>query len=251
MLNNNYNLRVNLPLTSHTGKIRIKRRKNVNEYGVPVATKTNAFTDDCYVEWQIGYDAEIQDEEKLAKTIYPQEIFTGANGNKKALYELSQYIKDFYEQNIISKNDLLDIKNYLTNIKPNDYLDSCPELKINRREVGQRSFNDYNFDFKKIEYPILIYNFHINDFVAEVVIREKQYAVGIQPMLYLCFPITNLKSENTNDNLLGRTAKAKEEAYFIIDKDNIKVFLNMFKLFGTLSSNHNKDVISIIDIILK
>ena len=42
-------------------------------------------------------------------------------------------------------------------------------------------------------------------------VRIKQRAVGIQPMLYFCFPITELI---TNKPLIGRSAKKQEFAYF-------------------------------------
>lgn len=67
-------------------------------------------------------------------------------------------------------------------------------------------------------------------------------------MLYLCFPITELEN---SEKLLGRTAQTKEYGNFIINSNNINVFLEMLKLFGTLSKNHNKDILSIINIILK
>ena len=56
---------VAIPLTKATGKIRIKKRNNFNEYGIPVPTKAEAFSPQCYVEWQIGYDVAVKEEEKL------------------------------------------------------------------------------------------------------------------------------------------------------------------------------------------
>lgn len=66
-------------------------------------------------------------------------------------------------------------------------------------------------------------------------------------MLYLCFPITELKAET---NLIGRTANAKEIARFEIAESNIKVFLEMLKMFGILSDNHRHDILQIINTIL-
>lgn len=94
----------------------------------------------------------------------------------------------------------------------------------------------------------MIHKFEPFEIVTEIKITEKQYAIGVQPMLYFCFPVTELKSE---DILLGRTAKTKETADFIIDKNNINVFLEMLKIFGILSQNHNKDILSIIDVVIK
>jgi hypothetical protein len=93
----------------------------------------------------------------------------------------------------------------------------------------------------------LIHKFNGYEIVTEIKITEKQYAVGTQPMLYLCFPITELKAIT---NLIGRTAGTKEIAYFEITENNIKVFLEMLKMFGILSNNHRHDILQIINTIL-
>jgi len=93
----------------------------------------------------------------------------------------------------------------------------------------------------------LIHKFNGYEIVTEIKITEKQYAVGTQPMLYLCFPVTKLKAKT---NLIGRTAKTKEIAYFEITENNIKVFLEMLKMFGVLSNSHKHDILQIINTIL-
>ena len=85
-------INVLIPLTVPTGKIRIKQRSILNEYGIPFASRTNNFTQSCYVEWQIGYDVIISDKEKLKESTLQNVNFIGANGKEKALYELSEYI---------------------------------------------------------------------------------------------------------------------------------------------------------------
>ena len=62
-------------------------------------------------------------------------------------------------------------------------------------------------------------------------------------MLYLCFPITELQ---TNTVLIGRVAEIKEVASFGITKENIKIFIEILKMFGILSENHKHDVLEII-----
>ncbi len=49
-------LKVKLPMTQPTGKIRIKRRSFFSEYGMPVASRSECLDLKCYIEWQIGYD---------------------------------------------------------------------------------------------------------------------------------------------------------------------------------------------------
>ena len=103
----------------------------------------------------------------------------------------------------------------------------------------------------RISYPQLIYKFGIYEVIAEITIKEKQRAVGIQPMLYICFPITLLVDENGNSlNLLGRTAKTKEIAYFKIDNNNKNIILKSFEIFGMLAESHKTDVERILDTII-
>lgn len=248
---NNNEIHVAIPLTNGTGKTRIKKRSILNEYGIPVSTKSEPFNQNCYVEWQIGYDIITSDKIKLENTTLKDLCFIGANGKEKTLYELSEYIYYFYKWNLISKENLLGIKDYLESLTENNFLDNPianPELSIKRTSFVERKINGFDFLWTKVEYPLLVHKFSNYEIVTEIIIKEKQYAIGIQPMLYLCFPITEL--ENSNE-LLGRCAKTKEVATFKINKDNISVFLEMLKLFGTLSKNHNQDAISIIDTILK
>ena len=135
----------------------------------------------------------------------------------------------------------------LQNLSENNFLDTNPELSIKRTHPINKMINNFNFMWTKVEYPLLVYKFGNFEIVAEIKITEKQYAIGTQPMLYLCFPITELEN---SDKLLGRTALTKEFANFVINSENIGVFLEMLKLFGILSNNHNKDVISIVNVIL-
>ncbi|GBU25650.1 hypothetical protein R83H12_02305 [Fibrobacteria bacterium R8-3-H12] len=61
----NKEIRVAIPLTATSGKIRIKQRSILNEYGIPIATCQIDLSQDCYVEWQIGYDVVVAEKEKL------------------------------------------------------------------------------------------------------------------------------------------------------------------------------------------
>jgi len=49
-------IKIILPLTSHSSKIRVKKRKDIFYQGIPLATRQEKITSDCYFEWQISYD---------------------------------------------------------------------------------------------------------------------------------------------------------------------------------------------------
>jgi hypothetical protein len=235
-------------LTAVSGKIRIKNRSIVNEYGTPFAVKQNNFALSNYVEWQIGYDVVKKETEKLMESSLPETEFIGANGKVKALYELSEYIWYFYKWNIVSRKGLEDVIVYLNSIQDCDLIGNNSELQIDRSHPVAKNINGFDFEYTQVKYPLLIHKFNGYEIVTEIKITEKQYAVGTQPMLYLCFPITELKAKT---NLIGRTAETKEIANFEITENNVEVFLEMLKMFGILSKNHKHDILQIISTILK
>lgn len=239
---------VAIPLTTQTEKTRIKKRCILNQYGVPVATRSVPITQDCYVEWQIGYDVVVAEEEKLSLSTLKNVRFIGANGKEKAFYELSEYTWYFTKWGLISKNELELLKEKILHLNDDKLFENECELAIKRSHFIEKSFNNLNFLYSKIEYPLLVYKYEPFEIITEIVIKEKQKAVGVQPMLYLCFPITELITKTI---LIGRTAEKNEQADFIINKDNCNILIKLLHLFGMLSGNHKKDILSIIDICLQ
>ena len=242
-----HKIEVPILLTAVSGKIRVKNRSIVNEYGTPVAVRRDGFTLNNYVEWQIGYDVVKKEVGKLAESSLSETEFVGANGKVKALYELSEYIWHFYKWNIISKEELKSVTTYLNSIQDHDLIDNNSELQIDRSHPTAKNINGFDFEYTQVKYPLLIHKFNGYEIVTEIKITEKQHAVGTQPMLYLCFPITELKAKT---NLVGRTAEIKKIAHFEITEKNIEVFLEMLKIFGILSNNHKHDILQIINTIL-
>ena len=99
-------LSLEIPLKSQ-GKFRCKNRANSSEYGEGFAPKTEAFTKNSYVEWQIGYDARVDDVRDGKKsTTLTKRSFVGANGADKYLYELSEIVWKLSEVNLISKKQI-------------------------------------------------------------------------------------------------------------------------------------------------
>jgi hypothetical protein len=233
-----------IPLTSTSGKIRIKERTMIEHYGYPVATRQTAFNQNHYVEWQIGYDALIGDVKKIALTALSKFTFIGANAKRKALYELSEILYHCIKNNILTKQQLIGIKNKALALKNLDFLDN--KLKIKRSNFVKKEINGIEFEEATVEYPLLIHKFKDFDIITEIIVKEKQRAVGIMPMLYLCFPITKLQSKTL---LLGRKAQANEKADLIIDSSNADVFLELLFQFAMLSASHNHDIVEIINVI--
>ena len=88
---------VSIPLTRGKDKTRIKKRSNVLEYGELVSTRSERFNDNCYVEWQLGYDLSMRYGEKFERTTLKDVKYSTSSGEKRALYELSEYIWYFFK----------------------------------------------------------------------------------------------------------------------------------------------------------
>lgn len=243
--NDNEEIEVLIPLTLPTGKIRIKQRSILNEYGIPFFSRQNNFTQSCYIEWQIGYDVIVSEINKLKETTLQDINFIGSNGKNKALYELSEYIYYFYKWNVIDKIELINLKTFIENINNNDLLDVNNNYSIERGNFINKNIFDIDFLYTQVKYPLLVHKFDKYEIITEIKITEKQRAVGVQPMLYFCFPITELK-----EILIGRSASQNEKGTFVINKNNISVFLELLKIFGVLSISHKNDVLSILNVIL-
>jgi len=235
---------VPIPLTTHTGKIRIKERDNIYGYGNPTKTRTKPFNQKYYVEWQIGFDT------RIPNSNIPY-TFQNYKGEIKYLYELSEILCYLVKMGLVSKNDILQIRNFISSLPTNNLIEKHPDCKILRSHPILEQINGLNFEMLRISYPQLIYKFGIYEVIAEITIKEKQRAVGIQPMLYICFPITLLVDKNGIPlNLIGRIAEKNEIAYFKIDSTNKDIILKSFEIFGMLAESHKTDVERILNTII-
>ncbi|MGL2864467.1 R.Pab1 family restriction endonuclease [Helicobacter pylori] len=237
-------IEVSIPLTSISGKARVKIRHAFSDYGISTATRKIPFSLKHYVEWQIGYDVPIKDKEKFELTALKDKKyhFLGANNKVKTLYELSEMI--YYKQlGLISLENLENTLKYLEEQK--QFIED--NFMITRERFRSHQFGGMDFELSRISYPLLIHSFNDNQ-LSEIVIREQQYGSKTQAMLYFCFSILELK---TATPLLNRTAALKEHALLIVHQTNASMFLEMFKIFGLLSQAHHSDVLKILEKILQ
>ncbi|MCQ2682830.1 R.Pab1 family restriction endonuclease [Helicobacter pylori] len=108
-------IEVSIPLTSISGKVRVKIRHAFSDYGISTATRKIPFSLKHYIEWQIGYDVPIKDKEKFELTTLKDEKyhFLGANDKVKTLYELSEMIYYAKQLGLISLENLENTLKYL------------------------------------------------------------------------------------------------------------------------------------------
>ena len=98
----------------------------------------------------------------------------------------------------------------------------------------------------KVSYPLIVHKFGKYDIYAEIMNREKQRAVGVQPMLYVCLPITSLKYK---EQPLGRILDSNECGEWVIGKEEARLSLELFRIFGMLTEKHKYDVSEILKIL--
>ncbi|TLD83640.1 R.Pab1 family restriction endonuclease [Helicobacter trogontum] len=231
-------LRYEFPLSKATGKIRIKERFAFSDYGTPVAPTKTIITHKHYIEWQIGYDRVVNKDENYH--------FIGANSKRKQIYELSEFLEFGLKNNFITSKDLKKLKQEIQNNK--DFIED--REKIMRSNFTKETINNLNFFKSNVSYPLLVHQFSSKDLLCEIIIREKQRAVGVMPMLYFCVSLSSLKDAD-NQSFVGRQIQSKENGYLEINQQNIGVFLRMFEIFGMLSKVHQYDCMQILNYLIK
>lgn len=234
-------LKVTLPLTKPTGKIRIKERSFFGEYGAPVAGRTQKIGLANYVEWQIGYDL-LANASNRPRTTLQDSMFTNYKEERKYAYELSEILYYSAKHGLLSLEEIKEIYGKIKDLPESDTLEMREDMAICRTNPQSVNVNGVDFFRMTVKYPMLVHKFGQYDIYAEVMVREKQRAIGTQAMLYVCLPITSLRF--TRD-IIGRTFEAKETADWIVGREEASLSLELFRIFGMLSPKHRFDVLAI------
>ena len=236
------NLAVVLPMTRPTGKIRIKTRTFFGEYGNPIAVRQEKINQRCYVEWQIGYDV-LAIKDNAGKTTLSDRTFNNYKGETKYVYELSEILFYSHKLGLIKDSDIKEIYDFVKSISDKNLIDTIDFMRITRTNPIETKVNGVDFYEMKVAYPLIVHKFGKYDIYSEVMNKEKQRGAGVQPMLYVCIPITELSFD---EEPLGRTLKPKECSKWIIKEGETKLALELFKIFGMLSKKHQYDVLAIL-----
>lgn len=226
------------------GKFRFKKRENNLEFGKTFATKKDIFDNNVYLEWQIGYDAEVNKVKKgEKKTSLTDEYFIASNRKKKYLYELSEILYHSMHISLVEHNI---VEGLLNEIKQyNTFLD---EKKISIEHHSQISIYGIKYHELSIKLPSYFMIETSDNTQIEVSIQKQQYATGVQPMIYFCIP---LKTFANGNEYKGRSSKKSEMLLYNIDNNNISNILLLFRVFAMASHRHNHDIIEILDLLLK
>jgi hypothetical protein len=173
-------VRVRLPLTDVTGKVRVKE-KIADGFGIPVAPSKTVLGKKHYLEWQIGYDTP----DAKDATVVPQIKFT-RKGETKYGHELSKIIFESVRLGILSTNDLLHELDSLKKIPATDF----EESRAVQIEVSTNSANGFQSAVERLPQ----FTKSTPHGSVQIQFKQKQRAVGYQAMIYVCLPMAEVLS---------------------------------------------------------
>jgi hypothetical protein len=234
---NGDSVRVRLPLTDVTGKVRLKEI-SLDGFGIPVAPSKTVLGEKHYLEWQIGYDIPNTN----SPSVVP-EIKFQRNGEPKYGHELAKIIFEAVRIGILSTNDLIREVEALKKIQPAEFEESRAvqvEVSTNTTADGFQSAVQRLPQFTKTTPHGSV----------QIQLKQKQRAVGYQAMVYVCLPMNQVLDMNGNLRKPG-PAKSKETVYYDFNRDNAAFILDIIRAFGMASQQHNEDIRQILETILR
>lgn len=230
-------IRVRLPLTDVTGKVRVKE-KSPDGFGLPVAPSKISLGKKHYLEWQIGYDLPATN----SSSAVPEIQFT-RNGETKYGHELSKIILEAVRLGLLSTNDLAQEIVALKQIKPSEFEENLPvlvEAETNRAADGfQRAVQRVPQFTKTTPYGWV-----------QIQLKQKQRAVGYQAMVYVCLPMDEVLAADGSPRQTG-PARSKETVGYDFTRENAAFLLDIIHAFGLASQQHNEDIQKILGKILE
>jgi hypothetical protein len=230
-------IRVRLPLTDVTGKVRVKE-KSSDGFGLPVAPSKTVLGEKHYLEWQIGYDLPNTN----SPTVVPEIKFV-RNGETKYGHELSKIISEAVRLGILSTNDLTHEIEVLKRIQPAEFEENQSvqvEVSTNATADGFQSAIQRLPQFTKTTPHGWV----------QIQLKQKQRAVGYQAMVYVCLPMAEVLTTDDSPRQADK-AHSKETVFYDFNRDNAAFLLDIIHAFGLASQQHNEDIREILGKILE
>ncbi len=230
-------VRVRLPLTDVTGKVRVKEKSPAG-FGLPVAPSKTVLGAKHYLEWQIGYDVPGTN----SPTVVPEIKFT-RNGETKYGHELSKIIFEAVRLRLLSTNEILRAMEALKKIPANEF----EENQMVQVEVATNAAAD---GFQSAVQRLPQFTKTTPHGSVQIQLKQKQRAVGYQAMVYVCIPMPEVLTMTGSPRPPGR-AHSKETVFYDFNRDNAAFLLDIIHAFGMASAQHNEDIQKILGKILE
>lgn len=234
---NHDSIRVRLPLTDVTGKVRVKEL-SPEGFGIAIAPSKIVLAEKNYLEWQIGYDSP----DTNSPTAVPQIQFQ-RNGATKYGHELSKIIFEAMRIGLLSTNDLIREIETLSEIPPAEFEESQPvsiEVETNLAAGG----------FQRAVQRVPQFTKTTPHGSVQIQLKQKQRAVGYQAMVYVCLPLNEVRMISGVPRPSG-PAHPKETVYYDFTSENSALLLDIVHAFGMASQQHNQDIRQILGKVLE
>ena len=235
-------VRVRLPLTDVTGKVRPKER-TADGNGEPIAPTKSKLAEKHYLEWQIGYDSR----DPAAPNVVKEVSFV-RRGETKFGAELTMILVEALKLGILSTNDLL---------RERDRLAKLAEVTLEEREGITVEKTPLEQKGAPLPDGFARWTQKTPQFMREtahgsvqIQIKPRQRGVGNQAMIYVCLPMNVVRTPDGKLRLPG-PAKTKETVFYHFDRANSGFLLDIVRAFGMASKQHNEDMGQILGKILE
>jgi hypothetical protein len=224
---------VELPLSNPTGKIRLKRRNETTNYGLPIAARKEKLTSNDYIEWQISYASSPPPRESEVKEVILSDGRVGC--------ELTKLLWEGLRLDILSAEDITEMMNFVSGVRKDETLEE------NERIIREETPIEIKGGFRKFieKSPLFLKRNEAARYFVEIALKHKQRAVGLQAMVYLCIYIENLK-DYKGDILTGKMAGPKGFGILEVTSKNKEIISDTVKAFALASRTHNNDIRSIL-----
>jgi hypothetical protein len=230
-------VRVRLPLTDVTGKVRVKEAAP-DGFGLPIAPSKTILAKKHYLEWQIGYDVPNTN----SPTVVPQINFT-RKGEKKYGHELSKILFESVRLGLISTNELT---RELKLLKKN----STGTFEENRTVEVEVSTNTTADGFQSAVQKLPQFTKTTPHGSVQIQLKQKQRAIGYQAMIYVCLPMSEVLAMDGSPRQPSK-AKSKETVFYDFNTKNSAFLMDIVHAFGMASQQHNEDIQKILGKILE
>ncbi|MBI3875782.1 MAG: R.Pab1 family restriction endonuclease [Verrucomicrobia bacterium] len=235
-------VRVRLPLTDVTGKVRPKEQTTDGE-GEPIAPTKTPLGAKHYLEWQIGYDTRDANAPNVAKGVRFER-----KGEAKFGAELTKILVEALRIGIISTNDLLHERDRLAKLADTT-LEEHEGITVEKTSAPP--------DGRPLPDGFARWTQKVPRFVREtesgsiqIQLKPRQRGVGNQAMIYVCLPMTTMRAMDGSPRPSG-PARTKETVLYIFDRKNAGFLLDVVRAFGMASRQHNEDMNQILSKILE
>lgn len=230
-------IQVSLPITTPTGKVRVKRPV-AGHAANPVACRRVPLAQGDYLEWQISYDTN----DANAPSVVPDVEFQRA-GETRYGYELICLLAELRNIGALPNERFNEL----------DFLVHDPfQGGIEEQEQITR-VEDTHADTVATRSGFSRHYLHVPNYwrtgatySVEIKIAAKQRAVGNQAMIFINVPIEHCEPRN-GVSLIGRRANCNETVRFTVGAHNVDVVYDTIVAFAVASEAHRNDLRMIFD----